>query len=138
MSETCLFCRIASEPTRPFFVLENERLIAMPALHPINRGHLVLLPRAHFAASEELPVELAGELLLQGAVLGRLLLAELGYDGFTLALHEGTPGQPIPHAHVHLIPRHGGDDLDQPKPEAADRDELTELAQRLRARRTAS
>ena len=138
MNESCLFCRIAAEATRPFFVTENDRFVAMPALHPINRGHLVLVPREHFPKAEALPADLAGELLVQGAVLGRLLMDDLGYSGFTLALHEGAPGQPLPHTHVHLVPRHEGDDLDLQKPDAADREELTELALRLRARRLAS
>lgn len=138
MSESCLFCRIASEETRPFFVLENERLVAMPALHPINPGHLVLLPREHVEQLGALASDLAGELLSVGAALGRAVMEEVGATGYTLVMHEGAPGQPLPHAHLHVIPRHELDDLDLPKQDEADRDELQELAERLRRRLPAS
>jgi diadenosine tetraphosphate (Ap4A) HIT family hydrolase len=63
---------------------------------------------------------------------------EVGATGYTLAMHEGAPGQPLPHAHLHVLPRHELDDLDLPKPDEADRDELTGLAVRLRRRLLAS
>lgn len=134
MSESCLYCRIASSQTRPFFVLENERLFAMPALHPINPGHLILLPRGHFEQLDAVPAELAGELMSVGATLGRIVADQQGASGYTLTVHQGSPGQAVPHVHLHVIPRHELDDLDLPKPEEAARWDLVSLASQLRER----
>jgi len=134
MSEHCLFCRVASEPSRPFFVLENDRLIAMPALHPVNPGHLVVVPRQHVESMDALAEGLAEELLRQAAALGRLLVSELDYTGYTLILHAGAPGQPLPHLHLNVIPRREGDPLDLTKPDEAPRWDLALLASRLRER----
>jgi histidine triad (HIT) family protein len=134
MNDSCIFCRMTSELTRPFFVTENDRMIAMPALHPITEGHLVVVPREHVAHVSELSTEVGGELLAAGGMLGELLMDDVGATGFTLALHEGSPGQPVSHLHLHVIPRRDGDVLDVPKADEAERDELSTLARRLRER----
>ena len=134
MSESCLFCRITAEPTRPFFVTENDRMIAMPALHPQAEGHLVVVPRAHVAHLSELNTEIGGELLAAGGMLGELLMDETGATGFTLALHEGSPGQPVSHLHLHVVPRRAGDALDLPEPGLASQDERSAFSRRLRER----
>ena len=114
MSESCIFCRLAGERTRPFFVTESEHLMAFPALHPINEGHLVVAPREHLERVSELPLTLSGELLETAGRLGALLVGEMRCGGFSLLLHEGAPSQPLSHLHVNIVPRHAGDGLDLP------------------------
>lgn len=134
MSESCLFCRLARKPDRPFFVLAEEALIAFPALHPINEGHLIVTPRRHLDRVSEVPAPLAAALLGKAGELGEALREELGCNGFTLLLHEGVSDQPLPHLHVNVIPRHADDALSVTKPPEAEREALSSLAARLRAR----
>ncbi|MGV3720166.1 MAG: HIT family protein [Actinomycetota bacterium] len=134
MSETCIFCRLAGEQTRPFFVTESERLMAFPALHPINAGQLVVAPREHLERICDLPTAVGGEMLETAGRLGTVLVEELRCDGFSLLLHESAPGQPLPHLHLNVIPRATGDLLDLPKAQEANREALAGLALRLRER----
>lgn len=132
MSESCLFCRLARSDELPFHVLATEALIAFPALHPVNPGHLVVVTRDHYEWPDDLPQELAGQLLAAGLRLAQALQDDLDCPGYTLTLHGGAPSQPLPHVYLNVIPRHPGDALDLPPAPEADREELQDLARRLK------
>jgi len=135
--EGCLFCRLGRPPggeARPFLVLTGEQVVAFPALHPVDAGHLVVIPVEHYEEPGELPAETSAALLARGAELGEALKEELGCSGYSLVLHAGHPGQPLPHVHLHVLPRREGDPLDTPRPPEADREQLLDLAERLRSR----
>ena len=84
---------------------------------PLTAGHTLLVPRRHVVSLFELTmvewVEL-GQLLAQ---MRAALLADQKPDGFNIGVNEGAAaGQTVRHVHLHLIPRHVGD---QPDPRGA-------------------
>ncbi|MBI3909561.1 MAG: HIT family protein [Armatimonadetes bacterium] len=132
MPQRCLFCRLADQEGAANRVYEDEHVVAFPALHPLNPGHLVLIPRAHIRNAYALNKDLAGHMIAVGARLAALVAREFGYPGTSLAINNEAPGQRIFHAHLHIIPRRPGDRLDLSSPPEADRNELAEVARRLR------
>jgi diadenosine tetraphosphate (Ap4A) HIT family hydrolase len=100
----CLFCNI------PNPILENDLAHALFDQYPVNPGHLLIIPKRHFASLfDATPAEQAAlfGLLRQGR---ELLRQQYQPDGFNIGINDGAAaGQTVMHLHIHLIPRFDGD-----------------------------
>lgn len=108
LKTTCPFCC----PDSP--VIENTSTYAVYDLYPVNRGHLLVIPRRHYSYFfESTKEDLDG--ILDLVWRGRELIDELYRpDGYNIGANVGlASGQTIMHLHVHLIPRFIGD-VDDP------------------------
>ena len=114
---SCLFCKIVRGEIPSAKVLETDDAVAFLDIHPVNRGHVLLVPRAHHAHLIDLPEPLAAH---AGALLPRLcraVQAATGADGFNVIVNNGrAAGQTIDHGHWHIIPRFFDDPVDWPWP----------------------
>ncbi len=105
----CVFCTMNADK----WVMDNEWAYAVRDLYPVNRGHLLIIPKRHVASYFELnQAEIAAmhDLLQQGKTL---LEQEMRPDGWNIGVnvnHWG--GQTVFHVHMHLIPRFAGDVAD--------------------------
>ncbi len=94
----------------------------------------MVIPRAHVADLWATPDELAEPLMRSVMQVGSLIRAELNPDGMNLISSAGSPAeQTVFHLHLHLVPRWEGDGFGQIWPEHGIEDDLTDLAQRIRA-----
>jgi diadenosine tetraphosphate (Ap4A) HIT family hydrolase len=79
-------------------------------LFPVNPGHALIIPKRHVANYFALN---AAEQSACTALLQRVqaILAErYKPDGYNVGINVGeAAGQTVPHVHIHLIPRYGGD-----------------------------
>ena len=94
-------------------ILESATSVAFADRFPVTDGHTLIIPRRHVGSLFELTG--AEQLdLLQTAAGARLVLQNgVNIDGFNLAVNDGAAaGQTVMHAHLHLIPRHFGDQED--------------------------
>jgi diadenosine tetraphosphate (Ap4A) HIT family hydrolase len=88
-------------------VVENDLAFALYDIHPVSKGHLLIIPKRVFmdffeASPEE--VQAIHELLVRGR---DLLMERYQPDGFNIGVNVGgIAGQTVWHAHVHLIPRY--------------------------------
>lgn len=113
----CLFCKIASGEIPAAKVLETDRALAFLDIGPLNPGHLLLVPKDHYATLTDLPDELASLTAALLPRLGRAVMAATGAEGLNVLVNVGqVAGQTIHHVHWHLIPRHPGDPLKWPWP----------------------
>jgi diadenosine tetraphosphate (Ap4A) HIT family hydrolase len=104
MSADCPFCRLDHA------VLKNELAYALFDTHPVNPGHLLILPKRHVASYFEATAEEKSALLALLEVAKRLLDEQYAPDGYNIGVNVGeAAGQTIPHLHLHLIPRYLGD-----------------------------
>ncbi len=107
----CIFCDILSGSTPASFILRDAWCAAFMDNHPVNRGHMLVVPVRHV----ELLAELDGESLahmLQMAQRVEIALRTSGIrcEGVNLYLADGRPaGQEVMHVHLHVIPRFPGD-----------------------------
>ncbi|MBX2803199.1 MAG: HIT family protein [Myxococcales bacterium] len=136
-SESCPFCayaagRFASE----LVVYEDAHVLVVPSLHQWapNRGHCLVVSRAHVRDLYGLPPELAGPLLSAVADAARAAKAAFSADGITIRQNnEAAGGQDVFHIHFHVVPRFEGDR--RSRGEFAVVDEPTRIAQALALRR---
>lgn len=106
----CIFCRIVSGNAPSRTVFEDETTMAFLDVNPLARGHTLVVPKEHYARLNDLPDDLATDLL---ATLYRLVAPvedAVEADASTIAFNNGqAAGQEIPHVHAHIVPRFRGD-----------------------------
>lgn len=102
----CIFC----ERKDIHIELENDLALAFFDSYPVNMGHMLIIPKRHFADFFEATDEeiIAINNLLHKAK--KLLEERFKPDGFNIGVNIGyDAGQTIFHLHIHLIPRYKGD-----------------------------
>ena len=107
----CVFCAIAAGAAPASLIVDDGAVLAFMDLRPWRRGHLLVTPRAHGQRLANLPAATVTAMFalateLAGAVRG----AGLPCDDVNLLVNDGpAAGQTVAHAHVHVVPRVGGD-----------------------------
>lgn len=106
----CIFCKIANGEIPAATLYEDEDFRVILDLGPANKGHALILPKAHFENLYELPDELAGKAMVLAKKIILRMKEVLNCDGYNVVQNNGTAaGQTVFHFHVHLIPRNEGD-----------------------------
>lgn len=107
---TCIFCKIAAGQIPAAKVLDSDRVIAFLDIAPVAPGHLLVVPREHYATLETVPADLLAAVARELPRLSRVLLETTGASGLNVILNNGrAAGQVVDHLHFHLVPRTGGD-----------------------------
>lgn len=108
---TCIFCDILSGLAPASFVHHDDLCAAFMDIHPVNPGHVLVVPRYHAALLSELAEGEVGR-ILQVAQRVEIAMRSSGIkcEGINLFLADGrTAGQEVMHVHLHVIPRFHGD-----------------------------
>ncbi len=100
MSVDCLFCRIAAGEIPTNEVFRNDRILAFMDTGPIRPGHLQIIPTAHIEYFENIPKDIACEIMLLGQELAVTQKKVLGVERVAFQYSGGD----VAHAHAHLIP----------------------------------
>jgi histidine triad (HIT) family protein len=109
----CVFCSIVAEESPAYRLYEDEHSLAFLDIEPATRGHTLVVPKTHYETTTDMPASLAGKVFETVHHLSDALESAYRLDGFALHQENGvTAKQDVPHAHVHVIPRHGDDGLD--------------------------
>jgi histidine triad (HIT) family protein len=131
----CIFCKIADELIPAHKVYEDDRALAFMDICPINKGHLLVIPKEHFRTVLDIEPELYGHLSSVIARLSRAVNAALSPDGLNvLQLNGAAANQVVPHVHVHLVPRWGGDGVTVSAwdPQPGDMNSIAQVADMIR------
>jgi len=107
----CLFCRIARGEIPARLVHETPEIVAFLDIHPIRRGHVLVVPREHFPYYDDLPPEIANDLVRVAQRLAPVLRATLGVERVGLFF----TGVDIAHAHAHVVPMVEPTDITSPR-----------------------
>ncbi|MDD3285374.1 MAG: HIT family protein [Patescibacteria group bacterium] len=108
----CLFCKIVSGEVPSFQVYEDGRVLAFLDIAPVHKGHILVIPKRHYANLEEIPEEELQSLITAVKKCGLMLKEKLAYAGYNVSENnDPVAGQEIPHLHFHVIPRIAGDNL---------------------------
>lgn len=101
----CVFCRIAAREIPSKVVYEDDDLIAFHDLAPQAPVHILIIPKAHIANTNELTdanVEVVGRLVLRAQALAEL--RGISDAGYRLVMNcNGEGGQTVFHLHLHLM-----------------------------------
>lgn len=107
---TCIFCKIANGEIPSATLYEDEEFRAILDVAPASRGHVLLLPKQHFANLYDIPDDTIQKSMLLAKKIAAAIKAELKCDGLNIVQNnEPAAGQTVFHFHIHLIPRYEND-----------------------------
>lgn len=106
----CIFCKIAKGEIPSATLYEDEEFRVILDLGPANKGHALVLPKAHYENLYDLPDEMAAHAMILAKKIATKMKGILNCDGYNLVQNNGeAAGQTVFHFHMHLIPRYTDD-----------------------------
>ena len=108
---SCIFCEILSDHSPANFVYRDELCAAFMDIHPVNSGHILVVPIAHAEQLSGVEQETVGHMLWVAQQVNVAIRSSgIKCEGVNLFLADGRPaGQEVMHVHLHVIPRFHGD-----------------------------
>ena len=130
----CIFCKIAAGEIPCDKVYENEKTFAFLDLNPVNKGHLLVIPKEHHANLLEMPDALLGEISKTTKKVAKAMLRVTKADGFNVVQNnEPAAGQTVFHFHKHIIPRLKDDGLKPWPAKSYEEGESEKIADKIRS-----
>ncbi len=135
----CIFCEIVSRQSEASIVFRDEQVTVFMDIHPVNPGHLLVVPNKHASSIDDVPEDACARMFIVGRRMARALRqSSLRCEGVNLYLADGAAaGQDVFHSHLHVIPRFHGNPgslgLQADFIAAASRDELDAQAEAIRS-----
>lgn len=124
--KNCIFCQIAAGKVPSQQVYADEKCFAVLDINPACKGHILLLPKEHYAIMPQVPEEILAQLFIVAKYLSQAQLKAFQAKGTTVFVANGVAaGQRAQHFMIHLIPRFDQDGLkvlDLPQKEASEAD----------------
>ena len=107
-------------------------------INPINRGHVLVMPKTCYSSLKEVPQELALQLMSVVIQIEKALwkVDGLQCEGTNILQNNGKSAwQDVFHVHFHIIPRFAGDNFkikfQAQKPAREELDEISALLQKV-------
>jgi histidine triad (HIT) family protein len=132
----CTFCRIVAGELPASLVHDDADVLAFMDVNPVNPGHVLVVPRRHYASLADLPDPVDARLFVVAQRLAAALRKSgVRCEGVNLFLADGAAaGQDVFHCHLHVRPRYAGDAVRHIyDPGHPTRSELDAIAARIRA-----
>lgn len=102
----CIFCNSNKDD----YILSNELAFAIYDKFPVNKGHVLIIPKRHFSSLFEAKEDEILDVYKLLEQCKELIDERFNPDGYNVGVNIGKDaGQSIFHLHVHLIPRYIGD-----------------------------
>ncbi|MBN2567493.1 HIT family protein [Candidatus Woesearchaeota archaeon] len=106
----CIFCRIAKGEIPSAKVFEDAEHIAFLDISPVNKGHTLVVPKAHVETMLDMDSRAWMRLMGRSRAIAKAIVKATGCDGYNVFMNNRpSAGQEVPHAHIHIIPRFSGD-----------------------------
>jgi len=108
----CIFCHIVSGKVQAKKIYEDDKCLAVLDINPANPGHILLLPKEHYAIMPQIPDEEIEHIFMVAKALSNAALKSLEATGTNIIVANGpAAGQKAQHFMAHIIPRKENDDL---------------------------
>lgn len=131
----CLFCNMINKKQDAYVVYEDSTHIAIMDKYPVQEGHSLVMPKAHFEKIIDMPHEEVSALFSKVPIIAKAILDATGADGFNIGQNNGkSANQIIPHVHVHIIPRYKKIGNTWARRTIASDEELKNLAAKINAK----
>ena len=99
----CPFCDVDSSK----FITETDLSFAIYDIHPVTKGHTLIIPKIHIENYFDLPYEYREDLFKHLNKVKEFLESEFSPCGYNIGINVNrSAGQSVMHAHIHIIPRY--------------------------------
>ncbi|MFC1834148.1 HIT family protein [Thermodesulfobacteriota bacterium] len=136
-SPDCIFCKIVAGEIPSTKIYEDDLSLGIMDVAPINKGHLLVIPKEHFETILEIDHSLYGHLTTVMCRIAGAVHEAIEPDGMNiLQLNGKAANQVVPHLHIHLVPRwhEDGHTLSQWDWVQGDPDEIKAVAEQIMAK----
>jgi histidine triad (HIT) family protein len=123
-----IFTKIIQGELPGHFVWEDDQVVAIMTIAPIQAGHLLVIPRAEIDHWDDLPPDLASHLMAVSQRLAKVLKTTFQCQRVSMMI----VGLEVPHTHIHLVPINTMADTDFGKAKMAEGDDLAHAAEKIR------
>lgn len=125
-----IFTRIIQGEIPCYKVAEDENYFAFLDINPIRKGHALVVPKKEVDYIFDIDDNLLGGMLVFSKRVARAIEKTVPCKRIGVAIL----GLEVPHAHIHLVPLEGGNDIDFSKPKLKlSKEEFEELAAKISA-----
>ena len=107
-----LFSKIIQGDIPAYKIAENELFFAFLDIFPLQKGHVLVVPKIEVDKVFELPDNYLSQILVFAKPIAAAIAASFPCDRVCMV----TVGLEVPHAHLHLIPINQADDLNFANP----------------------
>ena len=101
--DNCIFCEIVKGEMPAYVIYEDELLIGILNIEPDRNGHILLIPKEHYADFIDIPDELVLHINRIMKASTPEIMAALGSESIAWRFNYGT-SQTVKHFHVHGVP----------------------------------
>jgi|KBSMisStandDraft_5_1062788.scaffolds.fasta_scaffold658828_1 diadenosine tetraphosphate (Ap4A) HIT family hydrolase len=110
-SDSCVFCQIVAGEAEASFAYADVATVVFADRHPVNPGHVLVVPRRHISRIADLDAATASGIWATAVLVGSAITVSGGESvGINVLLSDGeVAGQEVAHVHAHVIPRHRDD-----------------------------
>jgi len=136
-NDDCVFCKIAAGQIPCCKVFEDDRALAFMDIMPLNKGHLLVIPKEHYGSIFEIEDELYAHLMALISRLAKAVKSAVEPDGMNIMQLNGrAASQVVPHLHIHIVPRWTGDGLtiSSWEPTPGNMDEISATGESIKSR----
>jgi histidine triad (HIT) family protein len=107
-----IFSKIIQGEIPAYKIAENDMFFAFLDIFPLQKGHVLVVPKIEVDKIFELPDNYLSELLVFAKPIAVAIAASFPCNRVSMV----TVGLEVPHAHLHLIPINQADDLNFANP----------------------
>lgn len=101
----CIFCKIIAGEIPSYKIYEDDEILALLDVNPVNPGHTLIIPKTHTLDMTTINDDILIKILNKSRDVSRILEKKMNADGFTLVQNNGI-AQEIKHFHLHVIPKY--------------------------------
>ncbi len=124
-----IFTKIIQGQIPAHVVAENDRFIAFLDINPLAKGHTLVIPKKEIDYIFDLEDELLADLMLFAKKVGKKIQKVVPCNRIGVSVI----GLEVPHAHIHLIPINGINDMNFAKPKLnLSKEEMAEITQQIK------
>ena len=129
----CIFCKIVAGEIPAHKIYEDGEFLAFLDINPVARGHILLIPKAHFENIFDIPEDVLKGLVERAKRLASAVQEGLGASGINFLHASGEAAQQsVFHFHFHLVPRYEDDGLDTWPESDYSEEDFEELSRKIR------
>jgi histidine triad (HIT) family protein len=112
MGDGCIFCAIVAGEAPSRTIYEDGEAVAFLDINPVTRGHVLVVPRRHWADMWDVPEDDATAVMRAGWHVTRMVQRALEPAGVNLfQATRAIAGQTVFHLHLHVLPRYDPTEL---------------------------
>ena len=102
-----IFSKIIAGEIPAYKIAENDKFFAFLDIFPLVEGHVLVIPKIEVDKFFDVPDDYLGDMLLFSKPIAKAIEKSFRCNRVGLAV----VGLEVPHAHLHLVPINGIDDL---------------------------